>query len=153
MSSSKDESYRTLRGWSAGDEPNEETYSAYTASLRIFGNISDLDEITKRLELEPTSIHRQGERRGDLSLPYKEDKWAFQPDTPEEAPLEEHINALWACLKPHQDYLLELKQALHVDIFLGYRSNCDHGGIQIPHACLEMFTALQIPFSLSIIIA
>jgi hypothetical protein len=39
-----------------------------------------------------------------------------------------------------------------VDVFLGYRSNCDTAGIEVPHTSLEMFSELQIPFGLSIIV-
>jgi len=48
--------------------------------------------------------------------------------------------------------LLELKKSLTVDVFLGYRSSCDHAGIEVPHTSLEMFTELEIPFGVSIII-
>jgi hypothetical protein len=40
-----------------------------------------------------------------------------------------------------------------VDVFLGYRSNCDHAGVEVPHESLEMFIELRIPFGVSIIIA
>lgn len=145
--------FRTLRGWFAGEEPDEETYFAYCASLRIFGNIPDIDEISANLGLIPTNTYRRGDRRGERSPPYKHDMWSFSPDIPEEEPLEHHINTLWTELKPNKVYLLNLKRTLTVDVFLGYRSNCDHAGIEIPHTCLEMFTELEIPFGMSIIIA
>ena len=72
---------------------------------------------------------------------------------PEERPLAVHIDTLWAHLKPHQDYLRSLKRHLTVDVFLGYRSNSDTAGLEVPHTCLEMFTTLEVPFGLSIIIA
>lgn len=48
---------------------------------------------------------------------------------------------------------MDLKKRAHVDVFLGYRSNIDHAGVEVPHTCLELFTRLEIPFGLSIIIA
>ena len=47
---------------------------------------------------------------------------------------------------------MDLKKREHVDVFLGYRSNIDHAGVEIPHTCLELFTRLEIPLGLSIII-
>ena len=98
-------------------------------------------------------MHRKGERRGPRSPLYLDDAWHFQPALPEVAPLAQHIEALWEVLKPHVQYLKSLKQQYKVDVFCGYRSNCDHAGIEVPHTCLELFTALEIPFGVSIIIA
>ncbi|MGE0761205.1 MAG: DUF4279 domain-containing protein [Pirellulaceae bacterium] len=72
---------------------------------------------------------------------------------PESEDLEVHINALWSAIRPHRDFIKSLKSQATVDVFLGYRSNCDHAGLSIPHTCLEMFTQLEIPFGVSIIIA
>ena len=60
---------------------------------------------------------------------------------------------LWNTLRPHKAYLLALKERLKVDVFLDYCSNCDHAGVEVSPESLEMFTELQIPFGLSIIIA
>lgn len=145
--------FRTIRGFFTGDEPDEENHFAYSATLRIFGIIPDLAQLTADLRIEPTYSHRRGERRGERSPPYKQDTWLFSPPVPETEPLETHIEALWAAIKDRKEYLLKLKESMTVDVFLGYRSNCDHAGIEIPHTCLAMFIELQIPFGLSIIIA
>ena len=79
--------------------------------------------------------------------------WLFQPPMEESEPLHKHIDALWLALKPHKRYLLELKKSFAVDVFLGYRSNCDHAGLEVPYSSLEMFLELKIPFGLSIIVA
>jgi hypothetical protein len=39
-----------------------------------------------------------------------------------------------------------------VDVFCGYRSNCDHAGFEVSHKCLELFVALEVPFGLSVIV-
>jgi len=144
--------FRTLRGFITGDEPDEETRFAYSATLRIFGVIPDLGQLSASLGIEPTNVHRQGERRGERSPVFKHDMWSFTAAVAETEPLERHIDALWAAIKDKKEYLLKLKESLAVDVFLGYRSNCDHAGIEVPHTCLEMFTELQIPFGISIII-
>jgi hypothetical protein len=146
-------SFRTLRGFLNGDEPNEDTYFAYSATLRIFGVIPDLDAISKMLGLTPTQALHKGDRVRPRSAPLKHDCWHYQPPVPETEHLEVHINALWSIIKPHRDYIKGLKSQASVDVFLGYRSNCDHAGIEVSHTCLEMFTELEIPFGVSIIIA
>jgi len=129
---------------------SNEYYFAYSASLRIFGEGVEIDAISGALGLEPTHVHRKGDSRGKLS-PYEHDMWSYSPALAEEEPLERHVDALWAALKPHKHYLLELKKRFTVDVFLGYRSNCETAGIEVPHTSLEMFTELQVPFGLSII--
>lgn len=153
MDAEGQKSFRTLRGWLAGNEPEEETYFAYSATLRIFGDIPDHSKITNEMGLIPTRVQKKSERRGERSPPNKFDCWAYSPALSEAEPLENHINALWNAIKPKRNFLLELKRSLTVDVFLGYRSNCDHAGIEIPHTCLEMFVELQIPFGISIVVA
>ncbi len=145
--------FRTLRGFLAGEEPDEETYFAYSATLRLMGNLPDLQLITDTLRLTPTMALHAGERPSPGSAPLKHDAWHYRVDVPESEHLEHHINALWWKIKDHRDFIKGLKRHAVVDVFLGYRSNCDHAGLQVPHTCLEMFTALEIPFGISIIIA
>jgi len=145
--------FRTLKGAMRGEEPDEPTYFAFMASLRIHGDALPFEEITSRLGVQPTMIHRKGERRAPASPLYLDDAWHFQPALPESASLGQHIDALWQVVKPHVEYLKSLKQRYKVDVFCGYRSNCDHAGIEVPHTCLELFTALEVPFGVSIIIA
>jgi hypothetical protein len=143
--------FRTLRGFIRREEPDETTYFAYCASLRIHGQNLPFEVITARLGLNPTHSHRKGERRGPNSPGYRDDAWHFQPALPKDAPLAQHIEVLWAALKPQVNYLKSLKLEYAVDVFCGYRTNHDHAGIEVPHTALEMFTALEVPFGISII--
>jgi len=79
--------------------------------------------------------------------------WSYTSPVEGSEPLHVHIDSLWNTFREHKAYLLDLKRELTVDVFLGYRSNCDHAGVEVPHQSLEMFTELQIPFGLSIIVA
>ena len=148
-----EKSFRTLRGFLAGTEREEDTYFAHSATLRIAGEISSMDEISATLGLSPTHSHRKGEKRGAKGAPYRQDMWSYSPPVEESELLHRHIDALWLKLKPHKLYLLELKKSLNVDVFVGYRSNCDTAGIEVPHTSLEMFTELEIPFGVSIIVS
>lgn len=78
--------------------------------------------------------------------------WSYEAQVDEKIDLEKHIDELWAKLKPHKEFLLGLKKTLTVDVFLGYRSNSDTAGIEVPYSSLEIFTELKIPFGLSIIL-
>ena len=147
-----EEGYRTLRGFLNGNEREEETYFDHSATLRISGDIPDLDEITRRLGLQPTHAHHRGERRAPTAHPWRHDMWSYQAEVDESEPLHKQIDALWLALKPHKRYLLDLKKSLSVDVFVGYRSNCDTAGIEVPYTSLDMFTELEIPFGISIII-
>ncbi|MFL6439445.1 MAG: DUF4279 domain-containing protein [Terriglobales bacterium] len=141
-----------MRGFLAGKERDEDTHFAYSATVRIFGDITDLDQISTRLGLQPTDSHRKGERRDPRSAGYGHDMWSYSPPIDKHELLHKHIDALWLVLKPHKRYLVELKKFLTVDVFLGYRSNSDTAGVEVPHTSLEMFSELQIPFGLSIIV-
>lgn len=144
--------FRTLRGFLAGSERKEESYFAYSATLRISGDIRTMEEISATLGLQPTHSHRKGDRLSPKAATYRQDMWSYSPPLDASDALHKHIDALWLKLKPHKRYLLRLKKSLNVDVFVGYRSNCDTAGIEVPHTSLEMFTELEIPFGVSIIV-
>jgi hypothetical protein len=144
--------FRTLRGFLNGDEPDEANYFRFSATLRIHGDGLPFQEISQRLGVEPTHLHRKGDRSGPRSPGYRDDAWQFQPSLPEMEPLERHIEALWQVVRPQLEYLHGLKQRFKVDVFCGYRSNCDHAGFEVSHRYLELFTALEVPFGVSVIV-
>lgn len=133
--------------------PTEETWFAFSATLRIHGEGLDFDEISRTLGVQPTYTHRKGEcnskQRPDLE--WKDDAWHYGVGLDESRPLQDHILALWQVLKFHVPYLKALKERFKVDTFCGYRSNNQTAGFEVDYRCLEMFTALEIPFGLSII--
>jgi hypothetical protein len=144
--------FRTLRGFLNGDEPDEAFYFCFSATLRIHGDGIPFEEISQRLGVQPTNLHRKGERRGPRSPAYRDDAWLYKPSLPETEPLERHIDALWQVVRPAVGYLKALKQRFKIDVFCGYRSNCDHAGFEVSHSCLELFTALEVPFGVSVIV-
>lgn len=86
--------FRTLRGFIDGTEREEETYFAYSATLRIAGDIPNFDEISNRLGLKPTHTHRKGEKRGPRSPGYPQDMWSYTPPLDKTEKLHKHIDAL-----------------------------------------------------------
>lgn len=145
--------FRTLRGFLNGEEPDEAKYFRFSATLRIHGDGVPFKEISERLGVEPTYVHRKGELRGPRSPSWRDDAWHFEPALPAVEPLERHIEALWDVVRPQVAYLKALKQRFNVNVFCGYRSNCDTAGFEVSHKCLELFTALEVPFGVSVIIA
>jgi hypothetical protein len=136
------------------DAPQEEKpYFEYSATLRIFGDIRDLNEITQCLGVTPSESHRKGERRWGPNLPpYEHDMWSYKAPVEKTQALQIHIDTLWNTFVGQREYLLQLKIDLTVDIFLGYLSNMDHAGIEVPYQSLEIFRELQVPFGISIIV-
>ena len=154
MAQSEDpKSFRTLRGLLNGEEPDEANYFHFSATLRIHGVDLPFEQITQRLGVQPTNRHRKGERRGPKSPPYSDDAWHFQPSVLETEPLERHIEALWKIVRPQLKYLKGLKRRFKVDVFCGNRSNCDYAGFEVSHKSLELFTALEVPFGVSVVVA
>jgi len=126
------------------DEP--EYFFHFKATLRISGDGLDVDEISRRLGLMPTHTHQKGDRR-------KHDMWSYTAPVAEEQRLEEHIIALWDAVRPHIPYLRDLKRKFQVDVFCSYRSNSATAGFQVSHRCLGLFSELEVPFGVSVVIS
>jgi hypothetical protein len=130
-----------------------EVYFHFGATLRIFGDISDLDAVSAELGVTPSHTHRRGERRRPTSVNcYEHDMWSYSAPVPEDRPLQDHLEALWRVVRPHVPYLKGLKERLAVDVFCGYRSNCNTAGFQVDHRALVIFTELEVAFGVSVII-
>lgn len=136
------------------DESGEEEpyYFHFSATLRIFGDIGDLDAISETLGVAPTHSHRRGDAVGCSSWrTFEHDMWAYSAPVPEDRPLDVHLNALWRVVQPNVAYLKGLKDRLSVDIFCGYRSNCATGGFEIDHGALVIFSELGVPLGISVL--
>jgi hypothetical protein len=117
-------------GGSASDNQGEGVYFAYSASLRIFGSILNLDEITERLGVTPRETHRRGDRGWGPNLPlYDHDMWSYKAPVNKGESLHAHIDVLWKIFREPTTYLLHLKQNLTVDVF---------GGIPVIATMLEL---------------
>jgi hypothetical protein len=132
------------------DEP---VFFKFSATLRIAGDGVDFDEISRTLGLSPTHSHRKGERRSPSAEPWQHDVWSYRPVVDRAQPLDKHITALWDAVRPHIAYLRSLKQKFHVDIFCGYRSNSCTAGFKVDYLCLGLFSELEVPFGVSVVIS
>ncbi len=148
-----EDKFQTLRGFLLGQEPDEDPWFSYSATLRIFGENLDFDEIEANLGVAPTHTHRKGDQKGPRSAPFPHDMWSYTPSINIKRELPEHIEILWSAIKHAKEYLRNLKKVASVDVSLSYDSNIDMAGFEIPHTCLEMYTELEIPFGVSIVTA
>jgi hypothetical protein len=133
-------------------EADEPPYFAFSATLRIFGEALDLGEITRSMGLVPTRTHKKGELVGPSGNRWSEDAWFYSAELPEEAPLDAHLQILWADVAPARDFLLALKAKHKVDVFCGYRTNHGSGGFEVEAKSSAILTALDIPFGVSVIV-
>ena len=91
--------FKTLRGFLDGTESDDAPYFAYSATLRVIGEHLDFDQITSNLDLDPSNIHRKGDRKAPGSREYPSDLWSYTAPIPEERPLSDHIDALWQSVR------------------------------------------------------
>ena len=145
--------FRTLRGFLDEHEPDGPNYFKFSVTLRVHGDAVPFAEIEQALGVTPTHAHRKGQRRGPRSPAYRDDAWHYEPPVPDAEPLAHHLDALWAVVQPAVGYLKGLKHQCKIDVFCGYRSNCDTAGFEVPHTSLELFAALEVPFGVSVVIA
>jgi Domain of unknown function (DUF4279) len=120
----------------SGHGPAEANYFAYSATLRIFGTIPNLYELSRNLSLVPTHVHRRNDLRHPSSRPDQHDMWIYEPPLKESEPLHRHIDALWSAVRNRKQYLLDLKRTATLDVICGYRSNSDTAGVEVPYQSL-----------------
>jgi len=130
----------------------DELYYCYSASLRIYGDIHDLNEISKIVGVKPTHTHLKGDKRTETSKPRPSDMWLYEPNIHETEKLSKHLNALWAAIGENAEGIKRLKKNLTVNVFCGYRSNCDHAGFDVDYNSLTIFKELEVPFDVSVML-
>lgn len=130
----------------------ETSYFTFSATLRIQGAELDFDRIRREIGADPSYTHRAGEPIEFLGGHFEEDAWHLESDLDESEDLRQHLRHLWARIGHAAVFLRALKPHAKVDVFCGYRSNCDHAGLEVGHDALRIFTELEIPFGLSVIV-
>ena len=112
----------------------------------------EIEEVTglkpSHVHMKGDSVHEKSKRRWDNSI------WLLSSPLEETAELAEHLNWLWQQVQPHQAYFRSLiESGVKVDIFCGYRSNCDHCGFGIAPDALEIAQKLGVRLEFSVVIA
>jgi hypothetical protein len=123
----------------------------FAATLFIKGDGLNLDEISQKLGLIPTSISRKGERYGHAQTLCNFDGWSYSPKVGDTLSLDEHLLALWNAIGPHIGYLRDLKQRFDVSVSIHIKTNSLWFGkeyaanFEIGHRCMGLFTEIEIP--------
>ena len=133
------------------EEP--EYFFRFSATLRIFGDIGDLEAITAELGVAHSCASEGREASADLFRVYEHDMWSYSAPVPKDRPLQVHLEALWRAVRPHVGYLKGLKERLSVDVYCSYHTNCSTGGFEVGHRALTIFAELEVPFGVSVGIA
>ena len=130
-------------------------YFRHSACLRILDVGHLHDEISKKTGLTPTHLHRKGEYYGKKRpKKWKNDVWILDSPLPVSRGLTAHLVWLHKKLSPHKAYLRRLqRQGVKMDIYCGYRSNCDFAGFEIRPAAYGIFRDFSLPFGCCVIIA
>jgi len=128
-----------------------EKYERYSATLRIFGKIEEMNVIGMRLGLEPTRVRRRGETVEGTSERLELDFWEMTAPVTKDRPLEDHLAWLKARLVPRWFVLQDIKNALSVDLFCEYRSNHGQGGFSVPPEAMAWLAELGICLDVAVV--
>ncbi len=129
----------------------EKRYERYSATLRIFGKIEEMNVIGMRLGLEPTRVRRRGEPVEGTSERLELDFWEMTAPVTKDRPLEDHLAWLKSRLVPRGYVLRDIRTALTVDLFCEYRSNHDQGGFSLSPEALAWLVELGIGLDVAVV--
>lgn len=112
------------------------------------------NEISNKTGIKPSECHCIGDMAHIKSgRKWENDIWILKSPLSEEEDLTKHLKWLCKSIEPHFDYFKELiDKGIKIDVFCGYRSDCDHAGFSIKPEALEVFHTLKIPLEVSVII-
>ena len=129
----------------------EEKYERYSATLRIFGKIEEMNVIGMRLGLEPTRVRLRGEPVEGTSERLELDFWEMTAPVTKDRPLEDHLAWLKSRLVPRGVVLRDIKTALSADLFCEYRSNHGQGGFSLSPEALAWLVELGIGLDVAVV--
>ncbi len=111
-------------------------------------------EITSILGVEPDVCHKVGDMVDPITKkPWENNIWSIKSPLPETRHLDFHLKWLSKIALPHEAFIRGLiKDGADVDVFCGYRSDCDLCGFDVKPKGLELFVRLGVRMSVSVII-
>lgn len=120
---------------------------AASAALRVMGSGLDFDDLDARFG-HSLHAHRAGERSRSGAI-YKNDLWSLESPLRHEEVPGAHLAWLTEHLRPHLDYLRELKETATVDVFCAITAD-DGSGFVLPPDALALPVELGIPVEVSL---
>jgi Domain of unknown function (DUF4279) len=121
-----------------------------SVALIIAGTGLDLERVSEELQVEPTHVHRIGERNM-IGQPFPHDMWQLETEVDENESLDTHLRYLTAKLKPHYPYLCSLKALADVYVYCGVNCDSDQCGFSLSSEALTMFTELGISLEITVL--
>lgn len=134
-------------------EAERQPYFHFGASLRVMGCSARHSEIAQVLNIEPTSVRIASDASNSTSSGRNgKDVWVLSSPLAETDELDLHLQWLWERCKDHEGYIRELATECDVDVFCGYRSNCDQAGFELSPQSLDLMSRLGVRMSVSVIV-
>ncbi len=127
-------------------------YVNYFVRLQIFGNIPDLNVISKKLGVLPTRTHFKKDRPTRVSKPYGYDAWIFRAPVSDHEAFEKHLRSLHGVFQRKTRQLKELAAKYDVSFYCSYHSNYDRGDLEFPPEIVAWCAKIGIPIRVSILV-
>ena len=120
------------------------------ASLRIFGEALQPDEVGAALGIEASYVHLKGQRHGRNGPAWRESAWLLQSPLGKEHGLDEHIKWLLERIEDKVDVVRKLCGEYRIDVFCGFSSGCGQGGFTLDSKTLERIAKLGVSLALDL---
>jgi len=120
------------------------------ATLRIFGDALQPDEVGVALKIEASHAHLKGQERSRGRGTWSESAWLLASPLAKKRGLDEHIRWLLERLDDKVEIVRELGRKYRIDIFCGFSSGSGQGGFTLDGATLERLAKLGVPLALDL---
>jgi hypothetical protein len=124
-----------------------------TAALRIHSAVLDAQAITNALQTEPTRTSIKGDLmspRNPRSTLFGANMWVLESQLAPESSLEDHIKNLVEFIEQRLPTMKELMKNCQADLFCGYSSDNEQGGVYLEAETIKRLTVIPIDLVLDI---
>jgi hypothetical protein len=121
------------------------------ASLRIFGETLEPEEVGVALGLAATRSHLKGELRSTrYKAVWRESAWLLQSPLADENDMVDHLKWLLDVFEPKLDLVAELSNKYKIDFFCGFSSGNGQGGFRLDSVTLHRIAKFGIALHLDL---
>jgi uncharacterized protein DUF4279 len=126
--------------------PLDDNGSWSHASIRIFSETLEPEEIGAALGLKATRTHSKGQPRSPrFKAVWRESFWSLQSPLGEDSDLASHLRWLLDALDPKLGVIRSLSEKYQVDLFCGFSSGSGEGGFTLDSTTLARIAKLGLP--------
>ena len=116
------------------------------ASVRIFGETLQPEEIEAKLGLKATRTHVKGQPRSRrYNVPWRHSLWSLESPLSDDHDMADHLKWLLDRLEPRLDVIMALSAEYRVDLFCGFSSGSGQGGFTLDSTTLARIAKLGVP--------